>query len=200
MRKLSLVLLTLSLIGCGSQYNTVKKHQQTARIDSIEVNKEHQATSKLEEYVNRVNKRLQVVSERPSSKYFFAVVDSKELALSYDPDTRTILISRGLLTQLHDEAELAATLSLSIAKFSGETNPDRETVSNLYRAGYDPKAMLELQEQYFHAAHAGQDHWLKVIYNMPPTAGTITANKLMISNMEEGLQRDSDDYHKQVGG
>ncbi len=200
MRKLILTILIPCLCGFGQQYSPEAQDAANAEAMRDQADITHISASMLEEYINRVYKRLQIVSERPISNYFFAVIDSQQSELNYDAEKQTILISRGLLDELSDEAELAATLSLSVAKFSGEANPDRETVNNLYRAGYDPVAMLDLQEEYFHAAHAGEEHWLRFIYSIPPTAGTITANRLLINNLQPGLKRDTEDYQKQISG
>jgi predicted Zn-dependent protease len=200
MRKLFVMVATLMLCACFNNQSSLQTHQQTARIDNDTVAQYTPSKSQTEEYISRVGKRVTLVSNRPSTNYNFRVLNTEELDLEIDKETRTISISEGLLQQLKDEAELATVLLLSALRMDHTINLDRDTATILSRAGYDPKAMLDLQEQYFHSANNRQNHWLQVIYPIAPSAGTIMSNKIMLEKMPKGLARDEDDYKRQING
>ena len=202
MKNLFLIVVTLLLSACFNDRSSLETHQQTARIDHDTVAQYSPPTSNTEEYINRIGKRVMLVSSRPSINYNFRVLNTEELNLDIDRETHTISISEGLLQQLKDEAELAAVLMLSALRMDYATNVDRDTATFLSRAGYDPRAMLDLQEQYFYSLNrnSDQNHWMQVIYPVAPSAGTITANKAMLENMPKGLTRDMEEYKKQING
>lgn len=200
MKKLFIIVVTIMLCACSHNQSSIKTHQQTARIYNDTVTQYTPSKSQAEEYISRVGKRVTLVSNSPSTNYNFRVIDAKESNLYINSETNTISISEGLLQQLNDEAELAAVLLLSALRMNHATNLDRDTVTFLSRAGYDPKAMLDLQEQYFHTANKKQNHWMQVIYPVAPSAGTIMSNKVMLENMPKGLTRDTEDYKRQING
>lgn len=200
MEKLFIIVATLMLCACFNNQSSIKTHQQTSRIDNDTVAQYTPSKSQTEEYITRVGKRVTLVSNRPSTNYNFRVIDTEELNLDINRETHTISISEGLLQQLKDEAELATVLLLSALRLGPTTNLDRDTATFLSRAGYDPRAMLDLQEQYFHTANKKQNHWMQVIYPIAPSAGTIMSNKIMLEKMPKGLSRDEEDYKRQING
>ncbi len=195
-----ILICVLTLVGCMANTSSLETHQQTARTDPGLINKYHPPQSALEEYVNRIGKRVVLVSDRPSTNYIFNVTSDGDAILSIDHETHTIIVSEGLLHQLHDEAELAATLSLAIGRLSHSADINRYVANNLVRAGYDPRALLDLQQQYFSSGTKNQQHWLSSIYNTPPSAGTITATKTMLQKMPPGLLRGAEVFNKQING
>lgn len=191
---------TLTLCACFNNQKSLKTHQQTARIASETVALYEPSKSETEEYVSRVGKRVTLVSNSPSTNYNFRVLNTEELSLDLDRETHTVNISKGLLQQLKDEAELATVLLLSAQRLDQNANIDRDTATFLSRAGYDPRAMLDLQEQYFHSSNNRQNHWMQVIYPKAPSAGSIMSNRIMLEKMPKGLARDEEDYKKQING
>lgn len=189
MKIVLIIFLTLTVFGCTSNLSSLETRQHAPYAP---------ADSRLGEYVNRVGKRVLIVSDRPSNNYNFVVMQTNQPILEVNQETHSVIISKGVLEQLNDEAELAAALALGVSKLNNTSDIDRETATILYRAGYDPKAMLELQEQYFHNANINQSHWLASIYAVPPTAGTLTSNKIMLKKMPQGLLRGNDNYHKEL--
>ncbi len=190
----------LMLCACLKDRSSLQTHQQTARIANDNVIQYTPSHSQTEEYISRVGKRVTLVSNSPSTNYNFRVLNTEELDLDIDRETHTISISEGLLKRLNDEAELAAVLLLSTLHMDQNTNVDRDTATFLSRAGYDPSAMVDLQEQYFHSANNTKNHWMKIIYPITPSAGTIMSNKIMLEKMPKGLARYQEDYKKQING
>lgn len=151
--------------------------------------------SSTDEYVNRIAKRIALVSDQPDSNYQFQVVESPTAGIAFDTETNSILVSSALLAQLQDEAQLAAVLSLGVAKYSQNPEPDRTTINNLYRAGYDPNVLVELQEQYI--LNGGTRYsWIGSFYNYPLSPSTITYSKSLTSNMPSGLLRGNEEYSR----
>jgi beta-barrel assembly-enhancing protease len=67
----------------------------------------------IEKYVKRVGARLAAVSDRPNLPYEFVVLDNS-IPNAWSLPGGKIAINRGLLVELHSEAELAAVLSHEI--------------------------------------------------------------------------------------
>lgn len=201
MKKLTILIMTIICVtGCVSTPSAVDNHDKTARIDPSVSDSYKSGDSQLSEYVSRVGKRMLMVSSRPGSNYHFEVTESSEPILQLDPESHKIIVSTAVLQQLRDEAELAAVLGLGVAKLNHSANIDRETATTMSYAGYDPNALLDLQQQYFYAANNQQYHWLRVIYPVPISAGTIAANKVMVQKMSKGLLRGAEDYQKEING
>lgn len=196
MKKLTSLLLILCLTGCAADRSSLDTYQKTARMDNNLVEKYQQANSITEEYVSRIAKRVSMVNDRPSDNFTINVLKTQDVEYSLDPETRTIIISQGALNKLKDEAELATILTVGMARIDNSPNIDRETATLLYKAGYDPQAMLDLQEQYFYR----QQNWLSEVFPYPPTPGSITANQTMIEKMPKGLLRGSENYNQQING
>jgi predicted Zn-dependent protease len=200
MKKLFIIMAIIMLCACSNNQSLHKTKQQTSRIDNDTIALYAPSKSQTEEYVSRVGKRVTLVSNSPSTNYNFRVLNTDELDLEIDRETHTIIISEGLLQQLKDEAELATVLLLSALRLDHHTNLDRDAVTFLSRAGYDPKAMLDLQEQYFYSANKRQYHWMQRIYPVAPSAGTIMSTRIMLEKMPKGLARDEEDYKRQING
>lgn len=152
----------------------------------------------LNTYVSRIGKLIEIVSDRPNLNYEFVVTEDQDPQLTMDREKGVISISYGLLKQLSDEAELAATLALAIGRLADYINIDRESAKFMSYAGYDPQALLDIQEQYFFSANLMSEHWLTAIYPTPLSAGTIAANRVMIKKYPEGLQRGAEDYYHEI--
>ncbi len=151
----------------------------------------------LETYVSRVGKLIEIVADRPNLDYSFVVSKDNDPYVHLSKEQGLIEISYGLLGQLRDEAELAATLALAIGRLADFINLDRESAKYIAFAGYDPQALLDIQKQFFHAVNADREHWLSSIYGKPLSAGTISANRVMIKKLPKGLQRGAEEYYKQ---
>ncbi|HSX20863.1 MAG TPA: hypothetical protein VLG38_07070 [Gammaproteobacteria bacterium] len=199
MKKLFWLLITLSVVGCSDR-SSLQTYNESGRIDQGLVSRYQETGSPTEEYVNRVAKRIILVTDRPDNNYNFHVVISADPTLTIDRETNTITISQGALQQLKDEAELDATLTLSMERLENATNEDQTTATTLANAGYDPEAMLDLQEQYLYAAHSQNETWMRDLFATPPTSSSITENKTMLKKMPKGLLRGADTYHLQING
>lgn len=150
----------------------------------------------IDEYVNRIAKKILIVSDHPEIIYNFKVIPSDTPGLAFDQETNSILVSSNLLQRLQDEAELAAVLSLGVAKYSQNADPDRATVDSLYRAGYDPQALVDLQEQYFLSTPEDKNFWFSNLYPYQLTPEAITYSKSLMSGLPQGLLRGTEEYTK----
>ena len=72
------------------------------------------ANAEVERYVNRVGRWLSLNSERPDLNWQFGVLDTGTVNAFSTPGGY-VLISRGLLERLHNEAELAGVLAHEVA-------------------------------------------------------------------------------------
>jgi len=183
-----LVITTCCFSACTNDHTIAKRNIKRAKINSP-----------LEEYVNRVAKRILIVSHNPSSHYIFSVTQDNTPLIEIDPQSNSIIISHGLLTNLLDEAELAAVLSLAIAKLNHNPDPDRSTLTNLAHAGYDPQALVDLQERYLLADPIHPTTWIVGLDSSTIDAGTVTYNKEMLKKLPHGLMRGTEQYQKQIG-
>lgn len=200
MKKLLTICMMLPIMACNNNRSSLETHQQTARIDGQIVASYVPSESSSEEYVSRIGRKILLVSDRPDSNYNFKVMDSSDALLAINATTHSVIISQGALLQLKSEAQLAAALAFGLAKLNNVTNPDKEVAQTLVLAGYDPHAVLELQQQYFYAANHGKYYWLQTLYPNPPTAGTITSDELMLKKMPQGLSQGIEEYQKELNG
>lgn len=198
MKKLIVICIILAISGCSNNRGSLETHQQTGRIDNQLATAYAPSESSTEEYVNRIGKKVILVSDRPDSNYNFRVLDDSDAVFSINSETKSVIISNGVLHQLTDEAQLAAALALGIASLNNVPQPDKEATYSLSRAGYDPRAVLELQQQYFNAANNSHTYWLQGVYPTPPTAGSIANDELMLKKMPQGLFRGTEDYHTEL--
>lgn len=198
MKKLLSLLALTCLTGCFADRSSLDTYQKSARLNNDVIDSYKQSESPTEEYVARVAKRIQTVSDRPTENVNIRVLETSDPELVLDDESKTISISKGALGQLRDEAELAATLSMAMARLENNQNADQETVQALYKAGYDPRAMLDLQQQYFYTENSNQAHWLNSVFTQPPTSATMDANKAIIDKMPKGLLRGSEIYQQHI--
>ncbi len=199
MRLLCLAGMLFLLSGCFNNHSSLTSYQQSPRTDQNLADNYKASESPSEEYVNRVAKRIMVVSNRPYSKYIFVVQNDNTPRLELDTETNTVTISMGALRELQDEAELAATLTMSMERLDNTPYFYRSTVDSLYMADYDPRAVLELQEQYISAAVHGE-HWLQALFPDPPSSQQIAETKNLVEKMPKGLQRGAETYTQQING
>ncbi len=152
----------------------------------------------IDEYVNRIAKKLITVSDQPQINFPFKVITSWTAGLAFDQEDNSILLSSALLKQINDEAELAVVLSLGLAKYGNLPDPDQTTINNLYRAGYDPQALIDLQENYFFATPEHPSQWMGGLYTWPLTTSAISYNKSLLQSLPKGLSRDADGYRQAI--
>lgn len=199
MKKLSSLILLLMLSGCADR-SSLETYQDSGRTDKGLVSRYQETNSATEEYISRVAKRVMVVSDRPDNKYKFQVTRSDDPSIELDHDSNTITISKGALDQLNDEAELAATLTLSMERLDNAPNVDQRSIHALANAGYDPQAMLDLEEQYYYNLHSNNESWMKELFPASPTSDSIMADKMVVEKMPKGLTRGSETYKQQING
>jgi predicted Zn-dependent protease len=117
---LSALLLSLALANCAQNpvsgrpnFVTMSESQevQTGRQEDVKVRQEYGVydNKALQKYVNDVGQRLGKASQRPQLQYSYTVVDSPEINAFALPGGY-IYITRGILSYLSSEAELAAVL------------------------------------------------------------------------------------------
>lgn len=195
----SILLLGLSAFTVFAYDNQSLEQQAPLAINSEEIAQQPiQVTSALDEYINRIAKKLITVSDQPQINFIFKVISSRTAGLAFDQEDNSILVSSALLAQIIDEAELAAVLSLGLAKYGNLPDPDKITINNLYRAGYDPQALIDLQEQYFLARPEQPMQWLSTLYTWPISNSAISYNKTLLKNMPIGLARDAESYREAI--
>lgn len=197
MYQLLCVVLILCFCGCSDR-RSLATYQQNGRIDKGIAANYKETQSPTEEYVNRVAKRIMVVSDRPANKYTFVVTNDYYPALSLDSNDNTVTISKGALDTLKSEAELAATLTFCMERLDHVSNIDVETATTLYKAGYDPMALLDLQRQYL--ATKNTDNWLQALFPNSISEAEIKANQLVVEKMQQGLLRNSEQFDQIING
>lgn len=190
---------TCCTVGCFNDRSSLATYQQEGRIDKNVATNYQESKSPTEEYVNRIAKRIMLVSERPANKYAFVVASDAEPTLTLDHETNTVIISTGALRALRDEAELAAALTMSMERLDNTAITSQATVNALYMAGYDPEAYVALQEQYLQN-YTNEQQWLQAIFPTLPTQSDITATKALVEKMPQGLQRGTENYNQIVNG
>lgn len=170
---LSIIILT---VGCQKQ-----NYQQTAY-------NHYTSDNQLEEYVSRIGKRLVIVSENPMVNYKFKVMNTKNRELYIK--NNSINISQALLKSLDDEAELAAVLVVAINK----SKSDKNRLLNLSRAGYDPKALVDVKQK-----SINNQNIYGVFSADDLTAERLSENNTLIPKLPKGLQRQQQSYKQNVG-
>jgi len=173
--------------------------------------RKHSATTDIAEYVSRVGKRILIVMDCSSQNYEFVVLNSAKPTLQSDQSGK-IQISIGLLNKLQDEAELAAVLSQKIVLikhiklyFRAPTaehqvvSIDKLAMTYMFRAGYDPDAMVELQEIALNNANPRHGSWITALFkDNQPTTQRLAASKAMAAKLPHGLQRGREQYKKNI--
>lgn len=126
MRLVYSLLLLLLLTACGVNPVTGKHELQlTSEKEEIAIGEKnfeslqqvlggpYNADPKAQDYLQKVGKKLVKVSDRPHLPYEFILVNSSEINAATLPGGK-IVVNRGILTKLHNEAELAALLGHEI--------------------------------------------------------------------------------------
>lgn len=208
-KKLLIILPFLSLIiSCSKpNSNNLQQHQSYNSYNNQDLI--------CEEYINRVGKILLIVDnnykhENREIKFLIKNQDLPSIEVVYNmkpfiKNQNHVIISTGVLNYLQDEAELATILAIALEKINNNfdfQNPnlniankaDSRIIEHLYRAGYDPRAFLELQEEFLKNKHI-KDNWLKFLFaNANLTKHRIDVNNRSILNISKGLKRDKQNY------
>lgn len=199
---LMLVILTAELFtACSSNINSC-----AARGNYL------QYIEQTSEYINRIGKRLLIVSENANINKLninFIFKNTHKLLLDINSHHNSVIISKGLLEQLQDEAELSAILALSIVILEREyfnenqeaqEDIDKKIINYIYKAGYDPMAFVDLQEEYL-VNENNAYNWLKSIFSHNVhhiNKNTINTNKNFALCLTKGTERAKERYFSQI--
>ena len=103
------------------------------------------------EYVNRVGQKVLLVSDR-SDPVRFIIANDTNIYLE-QTESGEIAISKGLLMELSNEAELASALSSALVPTMGAPGEDehfqKKSLEYVFRAGYDPKAHVSTMKKLY---------------------------------------------------
>jgi beta-barrel assembly-enhancing protease len=97
----------------------------------------YNADPKVQEYLQKVGEKLVRVADRPNLPYEFILVNSSAINAATLPGGK-IVINRGILTKLHNEAELAALLGHEIVHAAARhtaNGMDNQLLFSLVKAG-----------------------------------------------------------------
>lgn len=110
----------------------------------------------LQAYVNRIGQKLAAESERPNLPWTFRVVDDPSVNAFALPGGK-IYVTRGLLTHLTSEAEMAAVLGHEIGHVTGRHSVEQMSKAQLAQIGLIAGMIVkpELAEQYGSLASQG---------------------------------------------
>lgn len=110
----------------------------------------------VQEYVNRIGQRIAADSERPDLPWTFRVVDDPVVNAFALPGG-FIYVTRGLLTHLTSEAELAAVIGHEIGHVTGRHSVEQMSKAQLAQIGLLAGALInpELASQYGNLAQTG---------------------------------------------
>ncbi len=161
LRQIGSSLLLLALIsGCtvnpvtGESQFTIISPAQEVSIGSKQYNPSQQSQGgqyivdpDLTVYVNRVGQKLASVSERPDLPYEFVVLNN-DVPNAWALPGGKIAINRGLLTQLQDEAQLAAVLGHEVVHAAARHSAQQMTQSMLLGVGAQLATIAGNQTQY----------------------------------------------------
>ncbi len=81
-----------------------------------------------------------------------------------------------------------------------ELEADRYGMLYMHRAGYDPRAAIELQETFVRLAEGRQANWLEGLFaSHPPSRERVEANRLYASELgHDGLETGRERYHARI--
>lgn len=189
----------------------------------------------LTRYVSQVGQKLAAVSDRPDLPYEFVVLNSG-VPNAWALPSGKIAVNRGLLTELDNEAQLAAVLgheithaaarhsvqqmqqgmiinagmaglgmALSDNDFASmimgsaavgsqivmarhsqgdELEADHYGIQYMVKAGYDPKAAVELQKTFVELAQGNQSGFIEGLFaSHPPSQQRVEANQAMVQKL-----------------
>ncbi|PVY78384.1 putative Zn-dependent protease [Tamilnaduibacter salinus] len=188
-------------------------------------------------YVNNIGQKLAAVSDRPDLPYEFVVLNSGVPNAWALPGGK-IAINRGLLTEMENEAQLAAVLAheivhaaarhsaqrmqqgmiinagmaglgmalsdndyaglimggaalgsqLTMAQYSQdhELESDRHGIRYMAKAGYDPRAAVELQKIFLRLSENRESSWINGLFaSHPPSQARVDANRETVQSMTD---------------
>lgn len=212
LRYIITIAFLFSVVSCST--NNIHKNSrasgQTTSSQHKKVTYFNEPLRVIEEYVNRVGKRLIIVADDITTNYHFKV--SSEVIPNVWVNTPTeITITKGMLQALDNEAQLAALLAHEI--FHAAQGGYREkiystdelltadafSVQHLIAAGFDPKAALELQALFAH--HEQNEHSLwQVGYLSTHANSAIRSNyyKKASSEFPRGLELGQERYVEEL--
>lgn len=193
---LTLIFLTASIVtACRSNIHSCY----------ITKNSYRQYFEQIIEYVDRVGKKLLIVSENTNINDLninFIFKNTDKLILNINSQHNSIIISKGLLEHLQDEAELAAILAFSIVVleqeyFNNIQDVDQQIINYIYKAGYDPMAFVNLQEEYL-VNKNNTYNWLKSVFYHDIDQNTVNINKNCALFLTKGTDRAKERYFTQI--
>lgn len=143
-----------------------------------------------EEYVKRVGKKVAIVSDDPDTDLDIRITSQEGTFI--ESNGNKVVISRGYLKQLKSEAQLAAVLGQIIAKMQNKQSVDKSSMEYMARAGYDPKALSEMQE---HAVTTSNNGLQSQVHNGVDES-TVSNNREYAKRFPKGLKTNEFDYQK----
>ncbi len=92
----------------------------------------------------------------------------------------------------------AALLSFRFGR-EAELEADHYGMDYMVRAGYDPKAAVELQETFVRLSGNKEANWLAGLFSThPPSQERVDANRTMAAAMPANLRRGEEDYRRKI--
>jgi hypothetical protein len=191
--------------------STVKDNSEPSNVESI---KSAPTTKKelaaIDAYVTRLAKRLLIVmhEEQQKTTPIIHIVDKQEASITMALSGK-LTISTELLRQLNDEAELATVLIRTILTLKYQQiyltdtlatpqliSIDSDCLTYLSRAGFDPHALIDLEQIYINPKHPRYQAWIRAIFKtLPPDASAMmTIQQKLKTIPHKGLQRNSEQY------
>lgn len=155
--------------------------------------------SRIEEYVSRVGKRLLIVINDQKIEQLDIVFKLNNLSKALIKiSSNQLIISKGVLNELKDEAELAAILAMAIVNIT-KINPyyvDEHVINYLYKAGYDPMALVDLQRNFL--SNKGKKIWLNKLFNCNISKISININRNLAISLSPETQRFASRYQTNI--
>lgn len=155
------------------------------------------------EYISRVGKRLLIISDSKKLNKINIIFKFKNTTKSFiNIDNNQIIITKGILYYLEDEAELAAILAIVLVSLDAKicSDFDERVINYLYKAGYDPMAFIGLQQEYLNNK-SKKNNWLYAIFlnnSNNITKVTVNINKQLASSLSRGTQRFEQRYRSNI--
>lgn len=133
----------------------------------------------LQEYVNKTGKRLAQLSDRPNLDYKFNVVNSSEVNAYALPGGK-ISITRGLLSRMENEDQMAAVLAHEITHVAARHS------AQAYTKSMAANLVLSLGQYYLEAKNVKYREYYG-------TAGALAANLVFLKYSRDN-EREADEY------
>lgn len=159
--------------------------------------KKRKPTIDIEEYVSRVGKKVILVSDYPEAEHSFKVQNTSSQPFTIS-ENGNITISKDALLTLQDEAELAVVLAHAINRINtnfqklSSSEEDNDVASVISRAGYDPSAIVDIQERYLN--NPSSNEWLSTITYNEINQQRVANSKQIVSKSPKGLCRNKNNY------